>query len=78
MPRDLPAAPAGLSFSTGPGLVPGRRSITVKVWREEELTDGWFPGGLDIVPNLTMPLIAMTAVLIVAAIVALARFGAPR
>lgn len=78
MPRDLPAAPAGLSFSTGPGPGPGRRSITLKVWREEELTDGWFPGGLDIVPNLPMPLIALAAVVIVAAIVALARFGPRR
>lgn len=50
----------------------------MKVWREEELTDGWFPGGLDIVPNLPMPLIALAAVVIVAAIVALARFGPRR
>ena len=46
----------------------------MRVWRENELSDGWFPEGIDIVPKITAPLVAVAAVVLgILIVVAVAR-----
>jgi hypothetical protein len=48
----------------------------MRVWREDELSNGWFPEGIDIVPSITAPLVAVAAVVLsVLIIAAVARLG---
>ena len=35
----------------------------MRVWREDELSDGWFPEGIDIVPSVTGLLLAVATLL---------------
>jgi hypothetical protein len=36
----------------------------MRVWREDELSDGWFPEGIDIVPSVTGPLLAVATLVV--------------
>ena len=36
----------------------------MRVWREDELSDGWFPEGIDIVPNVTGLLLAVATLVV--------------
>jgi hypothetical protein len=36
----------------------------MSVWREDEFADGWFPEGIDIVPNVSGPLLAMATLVV--------------
>jgi len=48
----------------------------MKLWRDAESADGWFPEGVDLLPSLTIPLVISAVVLIgLGAVVALVRFG---
>ncbi|MET1231275.1 MAG: hypothetical protein ABWY52_00320 [Candidatus Limnocylindrales bacterium] len=36
----------------------------MRVWREDELSDGWFPEGIDIVPSVSKPLLAVATLVL--------------
>ena len=48
----------------------------MRVWREDELSNGWFPEGIDVAPSMAAPLVAIAAVVLSVLIVAaVARLG---
>ena len=36
----------------------------MRVWREDELSDGWFPEGINIVPSGAAPLVAVATLVL--------------
>jgi hypothetical protein len=36
----------------------------MRVWREDELSNGWFPEGIDIVPSVTGLLLAVATLVV--------------